>query len=90
MLKDFIDKDNALRALNAVEHKMNTLTRSPVTLNGVSNLSYSDLQSAHLYIEAYLRTGTFGPYMEPLGEVKDLLESYGIVAPKKGRALNAW
>jgi len=53
--------------------------RSNFTLKGVRNLSPSDLDTLEMYLDTYESNGgNFSGLMDPLGEIKDVLDKYGI------------
>lgn len=56
--------------------------RSQFKIAGVGNLSISDLETIKLYVEEYIQSGgtSFGSLMDPMGEVKEVLDHYGIVS----------
>lgn len=56
--------------------------RSQFKIAGVGNLSISDLEIIKLYVEEYIQSGrtSFGSLMDPVGEVKEVLDHYGIVS----------
>lgn len=56
--------------------------RSQFKIAGVGNLSISDLEIIKLYVEEYIQSGgtSFGSLMDPMGEVKEVLDHYGIVS----------
>lgn len=60
--------------------KSNWDDRSQFKLKGVENLSVSDLEQLDLYVGAYIESGGtgFGQFTEPLGDIKEVLDAYGI------------
>lgn len=56
--------------------------RSQFKIAGVGNLSISDLETIKLYVKEYVQSGgtSFGSLMDPVGEVKEVLDHYGIVS----------
>lgn len=60
--------------------------RSSFSLRGVGNLSRSDLDTLSLYVEYYEKSGgtSFNGLMDPLGEVKEVLDKYGITVVSYG------
>lgn len=74
---------NAQKLLKDIDSKLsNWNERSQFRLKGVGNLSRADLDTLTLYAEAYIRSGGYGfpGLMEPLGEIREILEKYGITA----------
>lgn len=53
--------------------------RSSFVLEGVGNLSVSDLDTLELYAETYKRCGSCDGLMKPVGGVKSVLKRYGLV-----------
>lgn len=53
---------------------------SQIKMKGCSNLSISDLDTLELYAETYIQSNGFGfsGLMNPLGEIKDVLDAYGM------------
>lgn len=56
---------------------------SSFTIKGVGNLSVSDIDTIQMYAQAYIDSGAtnFGPYIEPMGEIKEVLDACGIQPP---------
>lgn len=54
--------------------------RSQFKLKGVGNLSRADLDDLELYACACLNSSgySFSPYREPSGDIKKILDAYGI------------
>ena len=74
---------NANKLINDVEKKIsNWDERSNFTIKGVKNLSISDLDTLKMYANAYIDSNgfSFDGLMEPLGDIKKVLDAYGIKA----------
>ena len=74
---------NAQKLLKDIDSELsNWNERSQFCLKGVGNLSRADLDTLTLYAEAYIRSGGYGfpGLMKPLGEIREILEKYGITA----------
>ena len=52
--------------------------RSQFKIKGVGNLSRSDLDSCILYAETYMRIGGISGLITPRGDLKVILEAYGL------------
>ena len=78
MLKTKIQ--GALKLKKDVEAKFEKWNeRSMFTVKGVKNLSQSDLDTLTLYAENTLMVGSFAGLMEPLGDIRNVLQKYKIV-----------
>lgn len=76
--------EKANKMMEDVRKKLaNWNERSMFTVKGVRNLSRSDMDSIILYGEAVLAYGNYNCYMEPRGEVREVLTAYGL-AKKAG------
>lgn len=74
---------NAEKLINDIyKLKLKWNERSSFKLKGVSNLSMADLDTLDLYANEYIRNQgmSFGSFMQPFGETKDVLDAYGIKA----------
>lgn len=52
--------------------------RSCFEVDGIGNLSQSDLDSLVLYTDTYLKYGDFRGLMEPRGNIEKILAKYGM------------
>ena len=74
---------NAEKLLKTIDEKIkNWNERSSFTIKGIRNLSVSDLDTLVLYANEYLTTDerNFGDLMSPLGNIKSVLDKYGVIA----------
>lgn len=57
-----------------------------IVINGIDNVSISDLESTIYYAETYIRNGGtgFSGLMEPLDNVYKILKSYGLEDKSRG------
>lgn len=75
-------ESKAQKVLNDVNKKIEAWNeRSCFTLKGVRNLSRSDMDSLIMYAKAVIQYGNYNCYMEPRGEIRNVLEAYGL-APR--------
>ena len=77
ILKGDIYMSNAEKCIQAVNKKIETNEYNTVTLKGVRNLSRSDLEFIKLYAEASIK-GTLHSFMEPRGNIRDVLEKFKV------------
>lgn len=69
---------NAQQLIQDVQDKLwNSGREHNGRFKGLSNISTSDLETAELYAEVYLRDGGLHNLIKPLGNLKDILELYG-------------
>lgn len=72
--------DNIQKLKRDISTKLNNWDeRSSFTLKGVRNLSFSDLEDIKMYAEHYEVYGSFRGLMEPMGQIKEVLDAYGII-----------
>lgn len=71
---------NAEQLINDVEEaKSKWDERSQFKIKGVGNLSMSDLDQLVLYANTYIdNSSSFRGLMEPMGDIKKVLDKYGI------------
>lgn len=71
---------NANTLINDINKKKESWNeRSQFKLKGVGNLSVSDLDLLELYAQTYITNGgSFTGLMEPFGEIKEVLDAYGV------------
>lgn len=65
------------KCMYEVEKKLAGMENGTVTIKGVSNVSVADLDTVLLYAE-YVDTGRLHELMRPVGNVRRVLEAYGI------------
>lgn len=73
----------AVKLINEIEKKIsNWDEKNNFTIKGVKNLSISDLDTLKMYANAYIDSNgfSFNGLMEPLGDIKKVLDAYGIKA----------
>ena len=80
MNKNIKGAEKLIKDIN--KKRLNWNERSMFTIKGVRNLSVSDLDTIELYANTYIRNGGYGfpGLMNPLGEVKEVLQKYNLVA----------
>ena len=57
--------------------------KTSFTLDGVDNLSMSDLDTLDIYAESYINKGSYSGLMKPLGDIRKVLEYYGLLEVNK-------
>lgn len=70
-----------MKLLQLIESKKaNWDERSQFKIGKVGNLSVSDLDTIELYVKEYVasRGLDFGGMMDPMGEIKEVLDAYGV------------
>ena len=74
----------AMKLKKVVVEKINTNEYNLVKVSGVS-LSRSDLDSLEMYSDQLIQTNglNFGNFMTPRGNIKKVLDSYGIIVKER-------
>ena len=74
------NRENAQKLIKTINQKINSWNeRSSFTINGVKNLSRSDLDMIKLYCQNVINYGDYRGLMKPLGSEKEVLEKAGII-----------
>ena len=73
--------EKAQKLISDVKKKVSQMEYNTVTFAGVRNISRSDLDSVEMYAEEFINSGgySFGSFMEPRGEIKQILDKYGVI-----------
>lgn len=66
------------RCMYEVSKKLDSVENGTLRFKGVRNVSVSDLETVLLYAE-YYDAGRHRELMEPVDNVREILEAYGII-----------
>lgn len=70
-------KTNEEKCIEAVTKKIQNSEYRAVRMKGVGNLTRSDLETVVMYARMFMR-GDYTTLMAPQGNVKELLEAFGV------------